>query len=252
MSGKFYGVGVGPGDPELITVKAVKRIEESSILALPVSSGELKEPVLDETGMSLEYEKYLKKCVAYQIVLGAGVKVQNKAKLYLPMPMMKEKETLKRLHDKGAEAAAELLEQGQDIAFLTLGDPTVYSTCMYIYQRIYRQGYTAEIVPGVPSFCAAAAKMNISLVENREELHVIPASYEIEDGLELSGTKVLMKAGKKIPYVKQAVKEKNMEMKMVENCGMESEKIYTSAEEVPDETSYYSLFILKESKTGGK
>ena len=252
MDGIFYGVGVGPGDPELMTVKAVKTIETCDILALPVSSGELTEPVFDESGTDSKYECYLEKCVAYQIVLGSGADVSEKAKLYLPMPMMKEKEVLKRLHDKGAEVSEEYLKKGRNIVFITLGDPTVYSTCMYIYKRIYQKGYQTEMIPGVPSFCAAAARLDIGLVENKEELHVIPASYEIESGLELPGTKVLMKVGKKIPYVKQVVKEKNMEIKMVENCGMESERIYSDVEEIPDETSYYSLFIIKESKAGGK
>lgn len=90
-------------------------------------------------------------------------------------------------------------------------------------------------------------------MENQEELHVIPASYEIEEGLKMAGTKVLMKAGRKIPYVKQVIKEQNLNLTMVENCGMENETIYHSAEEIPDEASYYSLFIVKEknSRRGG-
>ena len=83
------------------------------------------------------------------------------------------------------------------MVFITLGDPTVYSTCMYIHKRIRKQGYETRIVPGVPSFCAAAARLDQSLVENQEELHIIPASYEIEEGLKMAGTKVLMKAGRK-------------------------------------------------------
>lgn len=139
------------------------------------------------------------------------------------------------------------------MVFITLGDPTVYSTCMYIHKRIRKQGYETRIIPGVPSFCAAAARLDQSLVENQEELHIIPASYEIEEGLKMAGTKVLMKAGRKIPYVKQVIKEQNLNLTMVENCGMENETIYHSAEEIPDEASYYSLFIVKEknSRRGG-
>ena len=104
------------------------------------------------------------------------------------------------------------------------------------------------MIPGIPSFCAAAARLDEGLVENQEELHVIPASYEIESGLELPGTKVLMKAGKKMPYVKQMVQEKHLQIRMVENCGMKAEQIYESVEEIPDAASYYSLLILKEAK----
>ncbi len=248
MSGIFYGVGVGPGDPELLTLKAIKIIEESSVLAIPVSDKDFTEPSFDKTGKEEAFEGFLERCVAYQIVKQAGVCVEDKAKLYLPMPMMKEKETLKQIHDEGAALAGKLLEEGEQVAFITLGDPTVYSTCMYIHKRIQRAGFETSIIPGVPSFCAVAARLNMSLVENKEELHVIPASYEIEEALKFSGTKVLMKTGKKIPYVKEKVREHDLEIRMIENCGMESERIYSSVEEIPDETSYYSLFIVKERK----
>ena len=74
----------------------------------------------------------------------------------------------------------------------------MYSTYLYVHRWVLEDGYDARIVSGVTSFCAAAASLSEGLVENSEELHVIPASYQIEDALELSGTKVLMKAGKKI------------------------------------------------------
>lgn len=248
MNGIFYGVGVGPGDPELLTLKAVRVIQESSVLAIPVSGKGFLEPCFDETGNAAAFAKILEDCVAYQIVKGAGIDVEKIPKLYLPMPMMKEKETLKQIHDQGAALAWQLLEKGEDICFITLGDPAVYSTCMYIHKRIQKAGFETKIIPGVPSFCAAAARLNMSLAENKEELHIIPASYEIEESLQFPGTKILMKTGKKIPYVKEKVKEQDLEIRMIENCGMESERIYTSVEEIPDETSYYSLFILKERK----
>lgn len=251
MSGIFYGIGVGPGDPELVTIKAIKTVEKCDVLAIPVSAKEFTEPVYDASGRKAEYEEYLEKCVAYQIIRKTGAAVEQKAKLYLPMPMMKEKETLKRIHDEGAKATASVLEKGMDVAFITLGDPTVYSTCMYIHKRVKKAGYETKIIPGVTSFCAVAARLDISLVENKDELHIIPASYEIEEGLQLSGTKVLMKIGKKIPYVKEMVKKQNMEIQMIENCGMESENIYQSVDEIPDETSYYSLFVVKENKEAG-
>lgn len=248
MKGIFYGVGTGPGDPELLTLKAVKVIRESGVIAVPVSAKEFLEPSFDETGNAEAFAGVLEDCVAYQIVKGAGIDVEKTPKLYLPMPMMKEKEKLKQIHDEGAALAEQLLEKGRDICFITLGDPTVYSTCMYIHKRIQKAGFETRIIPGVPSFCAAAARLDMSLVENKEELHIIPASYGIEESLQFPGTKILMKTGKKIPYVKEKVKEQDLEIRMIENCGMESERIYTSVEEIPDETSYYSLFILKERR----
>lgn len=254
MSGVFYGVGTGPGDPELMTVKALRIIQQCGVLVIPVSGPEFTEPVFDEEGDTSDYREYLERCVAYRIITGAGAEAEKKPKLFLPMPMMKEKERLKAIHNAGALAAAQLLDQGLDLAFITLGDPAVYSTCMYIHKRIRKMGYQTEVIPGITSFCAAAARMNISLVENSEELHVIPASYEIERGLSLPGTKVLMKAGRKIPSVKQKVKETGKEIWMVENCGMETERICRNCDEIPDEAGYYSLFIVKDAKeqSGGK
>ena len=180
MSGIFYGAGVGPGDPELLTVKALRVMKQCPVIAIPVSDKNFTEAAYDPTGTDPAYKRYLEKCVAYQIAVRAGADIGQKAKLYLPMPMMKEKERLRQVHDGGAEKTAELLEKGMDVVFITLGDPTVYSTCMYIHKRIRKQGYETRIVPGVPSFCAAAARLDQSLVENQEELHVIPASYDID------------------------------------------------------------------------
>lgn len=86
----------------------------------------------------------------------------------------------------------------------------------------------------------------MGLVEKAQPLHVIPASYQIEDALKLSGTKVLMKAGKKMGQVKQQLLEQSGEVVMIENCGMEGERCYRGAEEIPEEAGYYSLIIVKE------
>ncbi len=252
MSGTFTGAGVGPGDPELMTLKAVRAIRECSVIAVPVSDNSLEAPVCEKAGTESQYKEYLDRCVAFGIARGAVPEVEKKDRIFLPMPMIKEKDKLRNIHDMDADAVAEILEQGKDVVFLTLGDPTVYSTCMYVHKRLKRKGYPTELVPGIPSFCAAAARMDISLAENRQELHILPASYQIEKGLELPGTKVLMKAGRKMADVKQILMEKGLDAEMVENCGMENEKVYLSAEEIPEQAGYYSLLIVKEKSTGGE
>ncbi|MCP1102174.1 precorrin-2/cobalt-factor-2 C20-methyltransferase [Aequitasia blattaphilus] len=229
MKGTFYGVGVGPGDPELLTLKAVQTIRQCEILALPIS----------------DLDGDVEKCVAYQIVLGALPEAAQKEKLLLSMPMIKDKERLKKIHDEGAKDAAALLNSGKNIAFITLGDPTVYSTCLYIHKRLKSQGYATALVPGVPSFCSAAARMDIGLVENREQMHIIPGSYSLEEGLDLPGTRILMKSGRNMPRVKEEIRKRGLEIYMVENCGMENERIYKSIEEMPKDAGYYSLLIVK-------
>lgn len=252
MRGRFIGIGVGPGDPELLTIKAVKLIRKCHVAAVPVSDPGLKGPVYEEASADSTYGAYLEKCVAYQIALAAAPELTEKAKLFLPMPMIKEKAVLKEIHDIDAMAAEEILDDGKDIVFLTLGDPTVYSTCMYVHKRLVRDGYPTVLVPGIPSFCAAASRLNIPLAENREEIHILPASYGIEESLHLPGTKILMKAGRKMPEVKQILMEEKMDVRMVENCGMEEERIYCRAEDIPEQAGYYSLLIVKEGKGGEK
>lgn len=228
MTGKLYGVGVGPGDPELVTLKALRLTKEADILAFPGENP--------------------KESVAYKIMKGAYPEIDSKQMISLPMPMIKEKEALKRVHDEGARIIAEWLEKGKNVVFLTLGDPTVYSTYIYVHKRVEQLGYATEIVSGITSFCAVSARLNEGLVEKSQQLHVIPASYQVEEALKLPGTKVLMKAGKKMQEVKAQIKASGNKAVMIEKCGMPDEKIYRSVEEIPENVGYYSLIIVKDEK----
>ncbi|MEG1889665.1 MAG: precorrin-2 C(20)-methyltransferase [Lachnospiraceae bacterium] len=226
MFGTFYGIGVGPGDPELLTLKAVRIIQESDILAIPAQSRD--------------------DCLAYRIARGAIPSLDQKDYLELKMPMTKNQAELDANHKESAARIAALLDSGKSVAFLTLGDPTVYSTYLYIHRRIKELGYKTCIINGIPSFCAAAASLNIGLVENVEALHIIPASYDREELLSLPGTKVLMKSGKQFCHVKKDLLDSGLAVSMVENCGLENEKRYASLAELPDTAGYYSLIIVKE------
>lgn len=228
MSGKLYGVGVGPGDPELLTLKALRLVKEADVIALP---GE--EP---------------KETVAFKIVEGAYPQLGEKPLLAVPMPMTKDKDLLEKYHREGAEVIKAELDKGHTVVFLTLGDPTVYSTYLYVHKRICQMGYETEIVSGITSFCAVAARMNMGLVEKAEPLHVIPASYQIDEAMKLPGTRVLMKAGKKMKSVKEQILALGEEGIMIENCGMPDEKIYRSVEEIPETAGYYSLIIVKDKE----
>lgn len=258
MSGKLYGVGVGPGDPELLTLKAVRIINESNILAIPVSNLEYAKSILDlNTQRTLEEIPYENSCVSYKIASNIIGDLDKKELLYLPMPMTKDKELLKACHNYGVSLIKDRLDQNQIISFLTLGDPSVYSTYLYIHKRAIALGYNAEIISGVPSFCAVAARLNIGLVENAEELHIIPASYQIEESLSLKGTKVLMKTGRNVEKVKKLLSERAynnvsdssipFSVQIVENCGMDHEAVYQSIDEVGDSLSYYSMIVVKEN-----
>ena len=231
MSGKLYGVGVGPGDPELLTLKALRLIKENQAIAVPGND--------------------IYTSVAYKIVKGAYEELDKKTLFPVAMPMTKDPAVLQANHEKAADDVEKYLKEGQNVVFLTLGDPTVYSTYLYVHKRILKRGYEAEIVSGITSFCAVAARLNMGLVEMAEPLHVIPATYkaqEMDQILELPGTKVLMKTGKKMQQVRESILNSGQDAVMIENCGMEDEKIYRSAEEIPESSGYYSLIIVKESQ----
>ena len=229
MNGTLYGVGVGPGDPELLTIKALRLIKENQIIAVPGND--------------------IQKSVAYQIVKGAYEELDEKTLIPVAMPMTKDPKVLEENHKKAADDVEKYLKKGENVVFLTLGDPTVYSTYLYVHKRILERGYEASIISGITSFTAVAARLNLGLVEMAEPLHVIPATYQAEDMdqiLELPGTKVLMKSGKKMKQIRESILRSGQQAVMIENCGMPGEKIYRCAREIPEAAGYYSLILVKE------
>jgi precorrin-2/cobalt-factor-2 C20-methyltransferase len=225
MSGILYGVGVGPGNPKLLTLQAVEVLQKVDVIAVPNTDGE-------KTAMKVVRD-YIK----------------EKKIIYCPMPMIRDLDLLEQSHQKSCELLERELINGKDIAFITLGDPTIYSTYMYIHRIITEKGYTTKIISGITSFCAAAAALNTSLCDRGESLHIIPSSYpNTEKLLKLDGSKVLMKSGKKIGVVMEALKRTDLykSSQMVECCSMETEKIYRSLDESSDDASYFSIIIVKD------
>lgn len=222
MKGTLYGIGVGPGDPELMTVKAVRLCREADVIALPH-----KDP---------------KKCTALQIALGAVPELWSKEAVFVDMPMTKDPAVLEQAHAEAAARVAELLEAGKNVAFLTLGDPTVYSTYFYIHSRIAALGYTTCVVPGVPSFCAAAAALGEPLCMNAQQLHIIPGTYAVTEALDYPGTKVLMKNN--VPEVRSALAQKDAFM--VENASRPDQQLYRGIENFPEKAGYFTLFIARD------
>lgn len=232
MNGKYFSVGVGPGDPKLLTLKAVEVINMCDIIAVPKSGA--------------------KENIALKIV--ENYIFDNKI-IELDMPMTRDEKVLKDCHNKAVFAIKERLLSGKNVAFLTLGDPSIYSTAMYLHQILAKENFYTEIISGIPSFCAAAASLGITLCERGEPLHILPASYEFEeDILEKKGTKVLMKSGKSIIKIIDNIKKskKDIEVMMVERATMDGQKIYKSIEEmenVDENASYFSIVIIKDGRS---
>ena len=210
MNGTLYGVGIGPGDPELITLKAVRIIEQSPVIAVP-KTGESRRVALSIAEQTIPH-------------------IHEKEVLSLHFPMTKDKCMIDTNRDEIAKQIIDILKEGKDIAFLTLGDPSVYSTYWYIHQRVVKQGYQAQMIAGVPSFCAVAAKLGISLAEAEQPLHIIPGSYPC--------TEQMKKLLKQYGYYDNA--------KMVQNCGLEQEHIFQSLDDATNEASYFSIIVCKE------
>lgn len=222
--GKLWGVGVGPGDPELLTVKAVRVLREADVVIVPdASSG-------DKVALNIAKD-YLK----------------DKQIQFVKTPMVRDKAVMDAAHEQAADTICALLDEGKQVAFLTLGDPAIYSTYMYIHQKVLRRGYAVEVVPGIPSFCAAAARLNQSLCLGREPLTIIPASHDQNDLMDLPGNKVFMKAGRSILELQQALADRGLldGASMVENCSMENEHVYPHFADLKEPSGYFSLVIVK-------
>ncbi len=228
MKGKAYGVGVGPGDPEMMTVKAIRLIREAQVIAVPG-----KDP---------------KEAVAYKIALAMVPELADKELMAIDMPMVKDREMIREYHKQGARQIADVLDQGKDVVYITLGDSTIYCTFTYLQAYLKEDGYETELVNGISSFSAAAAALNIPLMEWDEPLHVVPAVHKTDDKLDQPGTYVLMKSASHMKEVKDLLRKSGKDVLMVENCGMETEKIYHSVEEIPDDAGYFSLIIAKDAQ----
>lgn len=227
VKGTLYGVGVGPGDPRLMTCLAVETIEKCPVIAVPAEGRE--------------------HAVSYRIAAGMVRNLDEKLCLNLSTPMTKNRRVLEQNYETAADRIAEQLEEGRDVAYLTLGDPTIYSTYIYIHRIIRKRGYETGIINGIPSFCAVAAKLGDSLADRSQQLHIIPSTYDIEEALTYPGSKVLMKAASKLPDVKKALQEKGLAGIMVENCGLSDERIYDNIDDMPEKASYYTIVVVKEN-----
>ena len=227
--GIFYGVGVGPGDPELLTVKALRIMGECPVLACPqTKSGEM---------------------LALDIVRQA-MDVSEKIILPLHFAMSRDEAVQRAAHEKAVDEVCRHLDQGQDVAMPNLGDVSIYSTYCYLMELVKQRGYETRMVAGVPSFCAIAARLGISLTEMNSPLHIAPGSSDLEEVLHWPGNKILMKSGRQMPGVLQAIDEHASLAKsaMIQNCGLPDEHVFPNlAEETPKEnTGYFATVIVKE------
>lgn len=230
MAGILVGVGVGPGDPELLTIKACRALKACDLLVLPAKTKE--------------------KCYAYQIAVQAVPQLAEKACLYMDFPMIKDQKALDAQMDQNTKEIISWLKKNKNIVFVTIGDPSIYATYHYIHRRVVAQGYEAKIISGIPSFLAVAARLGISLADRDQQIHVIPGSYDTEDAKDYPGTRIYMKAGKSLAHLKAGLQReveggKTLEVYAVANCGMENEKVMIGLDVLKEDAGYLTTVIVK-------
>lgn len=225
--GKLFGLGVGPGDPELLTMKAVRLLKEADVVAVPdKGTGE-------KTALRI-VEQY----------------IEGKERMFCPTPMLRDRSKWDQYHEEIADRICAVLDEGKNVSFITLGDPTIYSTYIYVHKKVAARGYEAELVPGVPSFCAVAARLGMSLCEGSDRLLVVPASCDLKDSLDIQANKVFMKAGSEIAALQEQLRQADLleGAAMVENCTMENERVYPHFGDMTENSGYFSIVVVKERK----
>ncbi|MBF0229907.1 MAG: precorrin-2 C(20)-methyltransferase [Desulfamplus sp.] len=228
--GKLYGVGVGPGDPELLTLKAVRIINEADVVFTAASA---------------------KRDYSLALEIARPHLSENVLIKFLSFTMTQDKEATETAWEKNAEEIASVLRDGKNAAFLTLGDPMTYSTFGYILKNIRKvmPNATVETVPGITSFHAAAARLNRTLVEAEESLLITSGAYGGEQLLNVGQNVeniVMLKAYKNIKQNNEALKKAGFFKNSVaiSKCGREGEEIIENLDELETRTPDYWTLVL--------
>lgn len=215
---KLYGVGVGPGDKELVTLKAVKIIKKCEVVVVP--SG-----MAGGRSIALEIaEDYISKDT--EIIVK-----------HFPMGGKEQEEKIQEAFN----AIEDKLKEGKDVAFLTIGDPFVYSTYIYLLKHIEEKGYETETVPGITSFCACASLAKEPLVIGNEPLLILPG--EKINTIKDEKYVVVMKVYKREEEILNALEEKGFNYVYIKRAGREGQEVLRKREDILNNNEYMSLII---------
>ena len=206
---KFYSVGVGAGDGSYITLGALRALEQADIIAVPVKKYGEKSTALEIIRKEFDTDK--KEISELEFRMSGDTKIREESRR------------------NSAEKIISTLKDGKDVAMITLGDVSVYSTCTYVHNAVKNAGFELEIIPGITSFCAAADKAQISLCEGNESVAIIPSlkSNLLEKYSADFDTVVIMKSGNDTDVIYDILKKYGLENNaIVSSCiGMENEII---------------------------
>jgi precorrin-2/cobalt-factor-2 C20-methyltransferase len=233
LAGKLYGIGVGPGDPELLTLKAHRILKTVPVVYVPKSR--------EESGS-----------FALSIIEGF-LDRQRQEILDLVFPMCKDQSGLPAFWDRSVGLLLDRIEKGMDVACVCIGDPLLYSTFTYLLERIITRspGIQIEIVPGVTSISACTAAVALPLVKAGETLAVIPATYEpetIRGLLRQFDALVLMKVNRVIDQVLPMLEELKIKdhAVFISRCGTPEEEIVWDLDSLKGQPlNYHSLLLIR-------
>jgi precorrin-2/cobalt-factor-2 C20-methyltransferase len=229
--GTVYGLGLGPGDPDLITVKAQRILRSVPTLLVPVRNPE-------DPGYAWA-------------IAEPHIGVQLERVVRLPFPRECEAE-LDEQWEQNCQQVLECLQQGEDAAFVTEGDPLLYSTFVQVASRLRARvpDLPIEVVPGVSSITAASAAAGESLATRDDRLAVVPAFYGVEDlgeTLRRFDTVVLVKVSRVLDEVVGVLSDLGLAERaiLVERCGRPEQRIVRGLRDCPSKVDYFSLVIVR-------
>ncbi len=242
--GKLYGVGVGTGSPDLMTLRAVQVLQSVDVIVIPNSS------------------KYLRS-VAWRIAGPAvGPAPENQERLNLLFPMTKDPEIIGPAWATALEEIGQRLEGGKSVAFITEGDPMFFSTYIYLHREAQARwpGIEVEVVPAVSSYTAVPSVIGSPKADGQERVAVVPASYGLEDLpaiFALFDTVLLMKVSSIMPELVDILEREGLLERAVyvSKATMEGQKIITDLKSIKndkcDKCDYFSMVMVKRGKRSG-
>ena len=225
MTGTLYGIGLGPGDPELMTLKAHRLIRDARVIAYPAP----------DTGPSLARS------------IAAGIISPDATEIPMIVPMRVERFPAQEVYAEAAKQIAGHLKTGTDVAVLCEGDPFFYGSFMYLFARL-ADAHSVEIVPGVSSLGACAAALQRPLVARNDVLTVLPGTLP-DDAL---GTRIeaadaisIMKVGRHLPRLRALIETLGLtaQASYIERASMEAQSVHPLAE-APAEAPYFSMILI--------
>jgi precorrin-2/cobalt-factor-2 C20-methyltransferase len=225
IAGKLIGVGTGPGDPELLTMKAVIRIVAAEVIAYPTLA---------------DRDSFARSIVEQHIPTGAR-------EIRVEVPMSVEREPAQLAYDTGAAEISAVLSAGTDVVFLCEGDPLFYGSFMYLLDRLCPD-FDVEVVPGITSFTAATASLALPLVSRNDILAVIPGpidSEQLKTRISSSDATIIMKVGRHLPKIRDAIDALGLleHATYVERASLSAERTMPLSE-APESAPYFSMILV--------